>query len=81
MEKYFQPEIETMDRESLRALQLTKLKKSLSRCYENVPHFKNKFDEIGFKPEDLTCLEDLAKLPFLRGIARAVMLYLAHRSR
>ena len=62
---YFQPEIETMDREALRALQLTRLKASLKRCYENVPHFHKKFDEIGFKPEDLTCLEDLSKLPFL----------------
>jgi len=62
---YFQPEIETMDREALRALQLTRLQASLKRCYENVPHFHKKFDEIGFKPEDLTCLEDLSKLPFL----------------
>ena len=62
---YFQPEIETMDRASIRALQLTRLKASLRHCYDNVPHFHKKFDEIGFKPEDLTCLEDLSKLPFL----------------
>ncbi len=62
---YFQPEIETMDRSAIRELQLTRLKKSLAHCYANVPHFRKKFDEIGFKPEDLTCLEDLSKLPFL----------------
>ena len=62
---YFQPEIETMDRAALRDLQLTRLKASLKHCYEHVPHFHKKFDEIGFKPEDLTCLEDLSKLPFL----------------
>ncbi len=62
---YFQPEIETMDRSAIRDLQLKRLKKSLAHCYTNVPHFRKKFDEIGFKPEDLTCLEDLSKLPFL----------------
>ncbi|MEP1230515.1 MAG: phenylacetate--CoA ligase PaaK [Litorimonas sp.] len=48
----------------LRALQLTRLKKTLTHAYENSPSYRKKFDDHGIKPEDLQTLENLAKFPF-----------------
>lgn len=55
---------ETLSREQFRTEQLESLKKTVGRVYEHVPHYKNKFDEIGLKPEDIQTLEDLTKVPF-----------------
>jgi phenylacetate-CoA ligase len=60
----YAPEIETIDRVSLRRLQLERLKDSLARCYANVAHFRRAFDEAGVKPEDLRTLADLRRFPF-----------------
>lgn len=56
--------IETMGREEMRALQLDRLKKIVKYAYERVPFYKNKFDAIGLKPEDIRTLEDIKKIPF-----------------
>ncbi len=58
------PEIECMDREELRALQLERLKATVKRCYDNVAVFKARMDKKGLTPDDVKSLEDLAKLPF-----------------
>ena len=63
--KYFQPEIETMPVEELKKLQEEKLLKQVKYVYENNKYYKKLMDEKGVKPEDITCLADLAKLPFL----------------
>lgn len=60
----FQPEIETMSREDIRAHQLEKLKWQIKRVYENVPMYRERMDDAGIKPDDIKTLEDLAKLPF-----------------
>ncbi|MEO1143812.1 MAG: hypothetical protein AAFW66_15975, partial [Pseudomonadota bacterium] len=39
--------IETASRDELSALQLQRLKWSLSHAYENVPHYKKSFDDAG----------------------------------
>ncbi len=56
--------IEKASVDELRALQLSRLKWSLTHAYENVPHYRRKFDAAGVHPDDLTRLEDLAKFPF-----------------
>ncbi|MDR3344063.1 MAG: phenylacetate--CoA ligase [Oscillospiraceae bacterium] len=61
---YFTPEIETAPREKLRELQSERLRKMVRRCYNNVPFYKRKFDEIGLKPEDIQSIDDIVKLPF-----------------
>ena len=63
-EKYFQPEIEKMDRKDLEALQLKRLKTVVAHCYENIPFYKEAFDISGVKPSDISTLNDLQKLPF-----------------
>lgn len=55
---------ETLPREEIEKIQLERLKKMVDRCYNKVPLYKEKFDELGIKPEDITSLEDLSKLPF-----------------
>ncbi|KQV91949.1 phenylacetate--CoA ligase PaaK [Pelomonas sp. Root1237] len=56
--------IETASRDELQALQLERLRWSLQHAYDNVPHYKAKFDEAGVHPGDLKTLADLAKFPF-----------------
>ncbi len=56
--------IEKASRDELRALQLERMKWTLAHAYENVPHYRRKFDAAGVKPESLRSLEDLGKFPF-----------------
>ena len=56
--------IEKASRRKLRDLQLSRLKWSLKRAYDRVPHYRKKFDAAGVKPGDLKTLADLAKFPF-----------------
>lgn len=63
--KYFQPEIETMPVEEIKQLQEEKLLKQVKYVYENNKYYKKLMDEKGVKPEDIKCLADLSKLPFL----------------
>lgn len=57
-------EKETLSREEIRKLQFQRLSNTLTNVYENVPHYKNKFDAIGIKPEDIRSLDDICLLPF-----------------
>ena len=63
--RYFQPEIETMPPQQLRALQEERLLEQVPYVYERVPFYRNKMDEAGVKPEDVRTLDDIRKLPFL----------------
>ena len=54
-----------MPREQLRELQLERMKKSIRHAYDNVDFYKKSFAEADVTPDDLTCLEDLAKFPFV----------------
>lgn len=56
--------MECADRETMRNVQLEKLKKTVKHEYDNVTHYRKKMDEAGVKPEDIQSLEDITKLPF-----------------
>ena len=58
------PNIETMPRDDLKALQLQKLRKIVKHAYENVGHYRKSFDDAGVAADDLKCLGDLARFPF-----------------
>lgn len=60
----FQKELECIERSKLEELQLERLKKLVFYVYENVETYREKFDAIGFKPQDLTSLDQIASLPF-----------------
>jgi phenylacetate-CoA ligase len=56
--------IEIASRDELAALQLSRLKTTLRRAYENVPHYKRAFDAAGVHPDYCRTLADLKKFPF-----------------
>jgi phenylacetate-CoA ligase len=57
--------IERASRDEIAALQLQRLKETLLRAYNNVPHHRQTFDKKGVHPDDLKQLSDLAKFPFM----------------
>ena len=58
------PGIELMSREDMRALQLEKLKRQLERVYTQSPYYKAKFDKARVDPAKLTSLDDIRHFPF-----------------
>ena len=61
---HWDKEKECMSRKDLEVLQFRRLKETVYRVYAFVPSYKEKMDEAGIKPDDITCLEDISKLPF-----------------
>ncbi|HEY2686080.1 MAG TPA: AMP-binding protein [Steroidobacteraceae bacterium] len=51
-------------RTELETLQLDRLRGTLEHAYAHTPHYRRAFDALKIKPQDLTCLADLAKFPF-----------------
>ena len=56
--------IETASRDELAALQLERLKWTLTHAYENSPVYRRKFDEAGVHPGEVKTLADLSRFPF-----------------
>ena len=56
--------IETASRDEITTLQIRRLRATLQRAYDNVPHYRRAFDAKGVHPEDLKSLADLSKFPF-----------------
>src|SRR5271163_4454038 len=56
--------IEIASRDEIAALQLRRMKWSLHHAYDNVPHYRAKFEAAGVHPDDLKSLADLARFPF-----------------
>ncbi len=65
MARYWNEKIETMDYESMKALQSERLVAQVKHVYENVEYYKKLMDEKGVAPEDIKGVDDLFKLPFL----------------
>ncbi|MGE5769339.1 MAG: phenylacetate--CoA ligase PaaK [Betaproteobacteria bacterium] len=57
--------IETASRDEIAALQLERLKWSVRHTYDNVAPYRAKCEAKGVHPDDLKCLADLAKFPFM----------------
>ncbi len=55
---------ECMNKSDLQNLQTMRLRDMVERCYNNVPFYKEKLDEAGIKPSDITDISCLQKLPF-----------------
>lgn len=55
--------IESVSEDELRVVQLERLRWSLRHAYDNVAHYRRKFDEAGVHPDDLRSLQDLARFP------------------
>ncbi|MCX7988052.1 MAG: phenylacetate--CoA ligase [Thermodesulfovibrio sp.] len=61
---FWNKEIECINEEQLKEIQLQRLKDTVKRAYEKVPYYKRKFDEVGITPDDIKRLDDLRKIPF-----------------
>src|SRR3954449_6715172 len=57
-------EIPSLGVDELGALQLERLRDTLRRAHENVPHYRRAFEDAGVTPDNLHSLEDLARFPF-----------------
>lgn len=51
--------------DQLREFQLVRLRELLTHAQTHVPYYRQLFNEIGFKAEEINSLNDLASLPFL----------------
>ncbi len=56
--------IEIASRDEIAALQRERLRATLRRAYDHVPHYRRAFDAVGVHPDDFRDLPDLAKFPF-----------------
>ena len=65
MGNYFNPEIETMPVEQIKALQSKRLIEQVRHVYQNVAFYRDRMDAAGVRPEDIHGIEDLHKLPFI----------------
>ena len=57
-------ESERLTAEDLAELQHRRLAAVLRRVYDHVPHYREKFDAAGVRPEDFATPADLARFPF-----------------
>jgi phenylacetate-CoA ligase len=55
--------IEHASADELRALQLARMRDVVQRAYQQIPHYKTRFDAAGVHPRDLRHLDDLSKFP------------------
>jgi phenylacetate-CoA ligase len=60
----FQPDVETLPRQRLAALQLERLRATVRNAYDHVPLHRARLDAIGATPEDFRSLDDVRRLPF-----------------
>jgi phenylacetate-CoA ligase len=62
-QKYWNPFVETMPIERLRALQLKKFKRALHWAYESSPFYRRLYTEAGLEPGDVKTHEDIRRVP------------------
>jgi phenylacetate-CoA ligase len=60
----FEPELETLPRERLAAVQLDRLRRLVERVKQSVPVYRRRLANV--EPEDLASLDDLRHVPFTR---------------
>ncbi len=63
---FWNPVVEKMSKEELRALQEKKLRQTVEFAYRYSEFYRRRFDEAGVKPDDIRSLEDLEKIPFVK---------------
>ena len=61
--EYLDPELETMTREQIEALQVERLKETVKRCMNN-PFYKARLEKAGVTPESIKSVDDVRRIPF-----------------
>jgi len=65
MDEMWNRRLESLDRESIKKIQLKRLKLTVRRLYENVPFYRSAFKSRGVSPDDIRSLDDLKRLPMV----------------
>lgn len=66
MSGYWDPHIERMPAEDLRALQEDRLKSIVRYVYDHSAFYRQRFKSAGIEPGDIKSLSDITKLPFTK---------------
>ncbi|NMB36402.1 MAG: phenylacetate--CoA ligase [Firmicutes bacterium] len=66
VDKYWNPVLETLPREKIKALQFKKFKRIVEWGYEKSKLYRSLYDKAGFEPGDLKKFEDIRKVPTLQ---------------
>jgi len=70
---YWNPILETLPREKLRALQFKKFRRILEWAYNNSPFYKRFYRHHGLEPGDIKTFDDIKKIPKTdKGMLREV---------
>jgi len=62
---FYQIEIETATRATIKAIQDEKIVKQVRHVYDNVAYYRKLMDEKGVTPDDIKGIDDIYKLPFI----------------
>ncbi|MCS7215338.1 MAG: phenylacetate--CoA ligase [Thermodesulfovibrio sp.] len=62
--QFWHKELETLPRQKLEELQLERLKKTLQKVYQKVPHYRKKIQDSAINPSEIKSINDIKKLPF-----------------
>jgi phenylacetate-CoA ligase len=62
-QRYWNPFLETLPLERIRALQLDKFKKIFKWAYERSKFHRSLYERAGVRPEDIRSLEDIRRIP------------------
>ena len=62
---YWNPKNETLPRDDLQRLQLTKLRRLAEWAYANSPFHRTRWEAAGFHPDQLKTLDDLRRIPYM----------------
>ncbi len=62
-QKYWNPILETLPQEKLKALQLKKFQRIFKWAYDNSPFYHKLYRDAGIEPGDIKTLDDIRKVP------------------
>lgn len=60
---YWNPILEALPQEKIRALQLKKFKRIVDWAYHNSPFYQRIYREAGFEPDDIKVFDDIKRIP------------------
>lgn len=62
--QFFNPEMETLTRSEIEALQMERLRATVKHCTGGSAFYKKRFEDNGLSLDDIRTLDDLRKIPF-----------------
>jgi phenylacetate-CoA ligase len=65
MSAFWNAKAETLSRDELAALQLSRLQALVKRVYDLSPFYRTRLDQAGIQPRQIEVLEDIQQLPFV----------------